>query len=361
MRARASSGSVEVAAPVAWTRANLFATWWQSLLTLAGLALIYRIGRPILDWAVFEAAFGSTPESCVDIRGACWSFIADRYPVFLVGTYPGDERWRPLVALLVLLGLGGLALIRDARRRRAFLWISLAVPVALLVLLKGGPAVGLREVDTQAWGGLMLTVILSTVGILFSFPVGLLLALGRRSRKMPVVRALAVGYIELIRGVPLVSVLFLAAVLVPLFLPGGADVDSLLRAQIGIVAFQSAYIAEVIRGGLQAVPSGQEEAATALGLGPLRSMRLVIVPQALRLVVPAMVNQIIIIIKDTSLVVVVGMHDLLGIAELSVRGAPWLGKTYEAYAFVGLIYWATCFTISRASLRLEARYRRSRA
>ena len=177
---------------------------------------------------------------------------------------------------------------------------------------------------------------------------------------MPAVRALAVGYIELIRGVPLVSVLFLASVLVPLFLPGGAEVDSLVRAQIGIVAFQSAYIAEVIRGGLQAVPNGQEEAATALGLSPLQVMRLVVVPQALRLVVPAMVNQLIIIVKDTSLVVVVGMHDLLGIAELTVRGAVWLGRTYEAYAFVGLIYWVICFSISRASLRLETRFRQGR-
>lgn len=346
---------------VAWARANLFATWRQSLLTLLGVALVYRLGQSLLDWAVFEAAFDTTPESCVGIRGACWSFIAERYPVFLVGTYPGEERWRPLVAFLALLGLGCLALVRKLRRWRPFVWILGAVPIALLFLLKGGSATGLREVDTQAWGGLMLTVILSTVGILFSFPVGLLLALGRRSRTMPAVRALAVGYIELIRGVPLVSVLFLAAVLVPLFLPGGADVDSLVRAQIGIVAFQSAYIAEVIRGGLQAVPSGQQEAASALGLGPFNTMRLVIVPQALRLVVPAMVNQIIIIIKDTSLVVVVGMHDLLGIAELSVRGAPWLGKTYEAYAFVGLIYWIICFSISRASLRLEGRYRRGRA
>jgi len=349
-----------VAAALAWARANLFATWWQSLLTLAGLALVWRIGRPLLDWAVFEAAFGTTPESCAGIRGACWSFIADRYPVFLVGTYPGDERWRPLLAFLVVLALAAAALVRDVRRHRAFLWLAPAVTVLLLALLKGGAALGLRPVPTEAWGGLMLTVILSTVGILFSFPVGLLRALARRSRKMPAVRALAVGYIELIRGVPLVSVLFLAAVLVPLFLPGGAEVDSLVRAQIGIVAFQSAYIAEVIRGGLQAVPSGQEEAATALGLGPFKAMRLVIVPQALRLVVPAMVNQTIIIIKDTSLVVVVGMHDLLGIAELTVRGAVWLGRTYEAYAFVGVIYWVVCFSISRASLRLEARYRRSR-
>jgi general L-amino acid transport system permease protein len=345
---------------VAWARENLFRTWWQSVLTLAGLALVWRIGKPILDWAVFDAAFGTTPESCVGIRGACWSFIADRYPMFLVGTYPGDERWRPLLAFLVLLTIAGAAMIRDVRRHRAFLWLVPVVTVLLLALLKGGEALGLRPVPTEAWGGLMLTVILSSVGIVASFPIGLLLALARRSRKMPAVRAMAVGYIELIRGVPLVSVLFLAAVLVPLFLPGGAEVDSLVRAQIGIVAFQSAYIAEVIRGGLQAVPHGQEEAATALGLSRFQVMHLVVVPQALRMVVPAMVNQFIIIIKDTSLVVVVGMHDLLGIAELSIRGAVWLGKTYEAYAFVGLIYWVACFMISRASLRLEGQFRQSR-
>lgn len=343
-----------------WVQNNLFRTWWQSLLTLVGLAMVWRIGRPILDWAVFDAAFGTTPESCVDVRGACWSFIADRYPVFLVGTYPGDERWRPFLAFVALLAVAVAALVRDVRRHRAFLWLALAVTVLMLALLRGGVALGLRPVPTEAWGGLMLTVILSAVGVAASFPVGLLLALARRSRKMPVVRALAVGYIELIRGVPLVSVLFLASVLVPLFLPGGAEVDSLVRAQIGIVAFQSAYIAEVIRGGLQAVPNGQEEAATALGLSPFQVMRLVVVPQALRLVVPAMVNQLIIIVKDTSLVVVVGMHDLLGIAELTVRGAVWLGRTYEAYAFVGLIYWVICFSISRASLRLETRFRQGR-
>jgi general L-amino acid transport system permease protein len=341
---------------------NLLSPWWNAVLSLAGLWLGWHALSALYGWAVARAAFGTTPASCEGIEGACWSFVADTIGLFLVGIYPAEERWRPFLCFVILLALALLTGWRRARRRPwmlAGVWLVCAC--TLVVLLHGGGWTGLEAVPTGRWGGLLLTLILSINGIVFSFPIGILLALGRRSRSMPAVRALCVGYIELIRGVPLISILFLASVLVPLFLPERVEVDTLIRAQVGIIVFQAGYMAEVVRGGLQAIPKGQEEAAYSLGLSHGRTMLLVVLPQALRIVIPSLTNQFIIILKDTSLVSVVGLFDLLGSAEITVRNPKWLGMTFEAYAVVAFFYWILCFSISRVSLRLEQRLDKSRS
>ena len=360
---RASSSSAEPDLPPAqqvrplrWVVENLFSPWWNALLTLAALWFLWHAVAALYEWAVAEAAFGTTPQSCEGIEGACWSFVADTIWLFLVGIYPADERWRPSLCFVILLVL---ALVSGWRRARSHPWrlagVWLLCAFAIGVLLYGGGWVGLEQVPTSRWGGLLLTLILSINGIAFAFPMGVLLALGRRSRTMPAVKALCVGYIELIRGVPLISILFLASVLVPLFLPAGVEVDTLIRAQVGIILFQAGYLAEVVRGGLQAVAKGQEEAAHSLGLSHGLTMLLIVLPQALRIVIPSLTNQFIIILKDTSLVAVVGLFDLLGIAEITVRNPKWLGNTFEAYAVVAFFYWILCFSISRVSLHLERR------
>ena len=342
--------------PLEWVLTNLFSPWWNGLLTVLAFWISFYAFGALYEWAVRDAAFGTTPESCQGIDGACWSFVADTIGLFLVGTYPVEERWRPYLCFGILFVLASASGLRGGRRPRWPIYVLWGfAPAFVLVLLRGGDWVGLRPVPTSHLGGLMLTILLSINGIAFAFPLGIMLALGRRSRKMPAVKALCVGFIELIRGVPLISILFLASVLVPLFLPSEVEVDILVRAQVGIILFQAGYVAEVVRGGLQAIPRGQEEAAESLGLryGPI--MLLIILPQALRVVIPALTNQFIIIIKDTSLVAVVGLFDLLGIAEISVRNPKWLGKTFEAYAVVGLFYWIMCFSVSRVSLKLEER------
>lgn len=341
-----------------WCRKNLFANWWQALLTSVGALLLAAALPPLFAWAVLDARVTGSPQDCAVAVGACWAFVVDNLPLFLFGTYPADERWRGIAWLALVLGLGVTAFVLGPSGAR--MWLPLAVGAALLgVLLLGGSEVlGLPPVASGAWGGLALTLLLSLIGILASFPIGVVLALGRTNRSMPAIRLLSAGAIELIRSVPLVSILFLSSVLLPLFFAEGVTVDKLLRAQVGIIIFQSAYMAEVIRGGLQAVPAGQDEAAAALGLKYALRMRLIVLPQALRKVIPALVNQVIIIIKDTSLVVVIGMFDLLGAAELAVRNVTWSGRNFEAYAFIGLIYWSLCYSVSQASYKLETRINR---
>ena len=352
---------VKVVGPLEWIHRNLLSPWWNAVLTVAALWLCFQAVFGLYGWSVQDAAFLGGPEACEGIEGACWPFVADTYALFLVGIYPKDERWRPYLCFVLLFVLSVVSLAARGRLGVGRLYaVWGAAPFVLVAILHGGPWLGLKTVPTTQWGGLMLTILLSIVGVAVAFPLGLLLALGRRSRRMPAVRSLCIAFIELIRGVPLISILFLATVLVPLFLPDQIEVDALIRAQIGIILFQAGYLAEVVRGGLQAVPGGQEEAAKSLGLDYGRTMALVVLPQAMRIVIPALTNQFIIILKDTSLVAIVGLFDLVGIAEVTIRNPKWLGMTFEAYAVVGLFFWIMCFSISLVSLKLEERLQAQR-
>ncbi|MBI4082455.1 MAG: amino acid ABC transporter permease [Candidatus Lambdaproteobacteria bacterium] len=337
-----------------WARRNLFRTWYDTLLTLCFGWLFYRIVAGLIGWGIVQAGFGTTPKACAGSQGACWAFIGDLWPLFFVGAYPHDARWRPALALLLVVALGLLTLWRRTRTR----WLLacwLLAPLPILALIGGSATLGLAAVDSGLWGGLMLTLLLAVVGIVFGFPLGVVLALGRRSR-LPVIRALSVGYIELIRGVPLITVLFMASIMLPLFFPSGFNPDKVLRAMIGITLFYAAYMAEVVRGGLQGLARGQEEAAAALGLTYWQTTAFIVLPQALRIVIPPMVGTFIALLKDTSLVAIVGLFDLLGIARTATANPNWLGRIVEAYVFAGIIYWVLCFSMSQASRRLELRF-----
>ena len=353
------SGSVPLRA-WRWLRQNLFSTPLNSALTLLILYGLYLALPPLLQWAIIDADWiGSSRDDCTS-GGACWVFIGVRLNQFLYGFYPVDEQWRVNLgfALLALL-LVPLTLKRFPYKRPLALALVFGYPVVAYVLFHGG-WLGLPLVQTHQWGGLMLTLVLAVVGIVLALPFGVLLALGRRS-EMPVIRAACITYIEIWRGVPLITVLFMASVMLPLFFPGDVTVDKLLRAMIGIVLFQSAYMAEVVRGGLQAIPKGQYEAAEALGLGYWQSMRLVILPQALRLVIPGIVNTFIALFKDTTLVLIIGLFDLLGIVQQAFTDPKWLGYSVEGYVFAGLVYWVFCFGMSRYSQALERELNRGRS
>ncbi|MSO74965.1 MAG: amino acid ABC transporter permease [Alphaproteobacteria bacterium] len=339
--------------PIAWARRNLFNTWYNAIFTLGVLYLIALGIKAAVDWMIVDAVWiGSGAECHAAIgSGACWALIAEKNRFILFGTYPYDEQWRPALAVgLFVVGVG-LSIWR-CLWSRALMTAWLALLVILALLLHGG-VLGLIAVRTELWGGLPLTILLSVVGIGLSLPLAVLLALGRRS-SMPLIRAVSIGYIELVRGVPLISILFMASVMFPLFLPEGVMIDKLLRAQVGIILFSAAYLAEVVRGGLQAIPAGQYEAAEALGLGYWRKMRLVILPQALRLVIPPMVNSFIATFKDTSLVIIIGLYDLLGAARTATNDPTWRAFTTEGYIFVAAIFFVFCSFMSRYSRRLEA-------
>jgi general L-amino acid transport system permease protein len=334
-----------------WLRENLFGSVWNVILTALSLALLISVVPPLLDWAFIDAVWGPVgPEACRAAGGACWALIHEKYRLILFGRFPYDEQWRPLLGIVLLIGL--LAVSCNRNFWRAWLgavWVSgLAVFFGLL----WGGFLGMTYVETRLWGGLTLTLILSVVGIVVAFPLGILLALGRRST-MPVMRAFSVAYIELIRGVPLVSLLFMASFMLPLFFPVGVSVDALLRAQIAIILFTSAYLAEVIRGGLQAIPRGQYEAAEALGLGYWLRMRKIILPQAIRTVIPPIVNSFIALFKDTSLVAIVSLTDLMLAMRQAVSDPNWRAYFIEGYVFIALIYFAFCFFMSKYSQYLE--------
>lgn len=338
-----------------WIRKNLFNSWGNAVLTLLALWIVYAVAGGLVNWGVRLAVFrGSEPGPCRGVAGACWPVIKDMWPLFMVGTYPFEQRYRPLLAL-ILAALPAVGILWPRLRRSRFFaagWL-VAVGVAF-VLIRGGAPSGLPLVDTSLWGGLLLTVLLSLVGITLAFPIGILLALGRRSR-MPIIHTLSVAYIELIRGVPLITILFMASVLLPLFFPEGFHMDKLVRAQIGIVMFAAAYQAEVMRGGLQGLPAGQQEAAAALGLNYWQANAFIVLPQALRIVIPPMVSQFIALLKDTSLVTIIGLFDLLGVTTLVTANPKWVGKITETYFFVAVIFWALCFSMSRYAMRLEKR------
>ena len=344
-----------------WVRQNLCNTWYNSLLTVLALLLIYEVVSGLGSWGLVNAAIGFGRESCDGVKGACWSFVLSNWHLFLFGTYPYDHRWRPMVAFGAVIVLG---LVSLHPRWRAAWWVRglwLASPVFVLVMVRGLEVLGMTAVDSANWGGLMLSVILGSIGIVVSFPIGILLALGRRSSRMPIIKSLCVVYIEVIRGVPLITVLFMSSVVLPLFFPEGFNLDKVLRAQIGIVLFSAAYLAEVVRGGLQAIPRGQEEAAQAVGLNYWQTMGLIVLPQALRIMIPALVSGAIGLFKDTSLVSIIGLIDFLSIATLATANPKWIGKNIEAYVFIAAVYWIFCFSMSRYSQRLEARLKTGHA
>lgn len=338
--------------PLAWVWENLFSTPLNAALTLLAIYLLYLSIPPVVQWAFIDADWvGEGPEDC-STGGACWVFVRVRFYQFLYGFYPDDQVWRVNLGFGILLALiVPLLVARIPGKRWILAFLLLVYPVIAFLLFYGG-AFGLPLVETAKWGGLMLTLILAGVGIAGALPGGVLLALGRRS-EMPVVKAVCVAFIELWRGVPLITVLFMASVMLPLFLPEEVTFDKLLRALIGIVLFQSAYMAEVVRGGLQAIPRGQYEAAEALGLNYWKSMGLIILPQALKLVIPGIVNTLIALFKDTTLVLIIGLFDLLAIVQAAFADPKWLGYALEGYLFAALIFWGFCFGMSRYSQHLE--------
>ena len=353
---RARSGRGPSNPVLRWLRANLFSSISSSLITLILMALLARVLASLAQWGFWDAVFsvpGNDTSSCRAVRGlgACWAVIPEKYRFILFGTYPFDQQWRPALATLVFIALFFLS-TRASLWGRQLIYLWAAALVLIGVLMWGG-VLGLPFVVQDRWGGLPVTLILATFGLAFGFPLGILVALGRRSR-LPAIRSLCVVYVELVRGVPLISLLFMASVMFPLFMPDGVNIDKLLRAQIAIVLYAGAYLAEVIRGGLQAVPRGQDEAANALGLSYWRKQRLIILPQAIRHVIPPLVNTFIAFFKDTSLVLIIGIFDLLTTAKTAIIDPAWQSFSVEVYAFVGVIYFAFCFAMSRYSRRLEA-------
>jgi general L-amino acid transport system permease protein len=343
---------IRTVGPLAWLRANLFSGPVNSVFTLLGLYLLYLLLAPTIQWAIIDADWVGTSRDDCSREGACWVFINARLTQFIYGLYPRAELWRVNIVFAGFAALiAWLAIPRLPFKRWVAIATLLLFPVVAYVLLYGG-YFGLRVVETHRWGGLMLTLILAVVGMVAALPIGILLALGRRSQ-MPIVKSFCVVFIEFWRGVPLITILFMASVMLPLFLPTGVSVDRLVRALIGITLFQSAYMAEVVRGGLQAIPKGQEEAAAALGMGYWMRMGLIVLPQALKMMIPGIVNTFISLFKDTTLVMIIGLFDLLGIVQAALSDSRWLGFALEGYIFAAFMFWIFCFSMSRYSQYLE--------
>lgn len=348
-----------IARSVDWLRANLFSSWGNTVLTLICLAVVWYVIVGFADWAIFRAVFsGSDGSACnKPDAGACWPFVTHKFGLFMYGRYPDPERWRiNLTYVLALAGLVPLMIPRVPGKLWLSIYLLTVFPIIGFILVRGG-VFWLPHIPTELWGGLFLTLVVASVGIVASFPIGILLALGRRS-ELPIVRWVCIGFIEVVRGVPLVTVLFMASVMLPLFLPPEVTFDKLLRALIGVALFSAAYMAEVIRGGLQGIPRGQYEAADALGLSYAQKMVFIVLPQALKLVIPGIVNSFIALFKDTSLVLIIGLFDLLGIVQQSISSdAKWFSPQTAAtgYFFAGVIFWIFCFSMSRYSAFLERR------
>jgi general L-amino acid transport system permease protein len=406
---------------IGWVRQNLFDSVGNAIMTVVGIAMLALILPPTINWLFIDAVWtGTSRDACVvEGAGACWAFVYAKFGQFMYGRYPDPERWRvDLTGLLLIAGLVPAAIPRVPFKRETVLYLLIVFPIAGFILLTGGnielsgtfwiglailaaialaitglicsnagialaaplkvvaamflalAAVfavvsfdfGLRPVETQLWGGLLVTLVVAIVGIVASFPLGILLALGRRS-KLPAVKLVSVIFIEFWRGVPLITVLFMSSVMLPLFLPDGVNFDKLLRALIGVALFASAYMAEVVRGGLQAIPKGQYEAADAMGLSFWQGIGLIIMPQALKLVIPGIVNTFIGLFKDTSLVLIIGLFDLLGIVSLNFSDANWASPSTPAtgFVFAAFVFWIFCFGMSRYSIYMERRLHRGHA
>jgi general L-amino acid transport system permease protein len=349
------SSSRRAAHSFQWLRNNLFSTPFNGALTIIVVALIAYVGPFLFRWAVLDATISGVSRAACGPDGACWTFIKARLPIFFVGRYPADERWRVLAALLVLIGFC-LPVLREGHVRHRGRWLLLLLTLCPLIvgtLLVGG-IFGLPYVDTNLWGGLMLNVLISFVTVAGAIPFGIVLALGRRSH-FTVLRMLSIGFIELWRGVPLLTILFMSAVIVPLLLPNGVSADRLLRAMMALVLFNSAYMAEVIRGGIQGVPPGQDEAASSLGMRWWHVQAFVILPQAIRISLPGIGNTVVDLFKDVTLVTIVGLTDLLGVVTQALKDPAWLGMAHEGYAFAAFAFFICCFIMSSYSRGLERR------
>jgi general L-amino acid transport system permease protein len=397
---------------IGWLRHNLFSSWGNTILTIVGLYLVWRLLDGIVSWGIVTAVWtGDDGKACqAEGTGACWAFVKAKFGQFMYGRYPDEERWRvdlvyalalaglvplmvpripgkawsvgfsflifPVVAFWLLtgsasipgtgpldvvgfvLGVLGILLLfgRASLRLTAVLCLVVAVPLLARWLFSTSGLLFLPPVPTELWGGLLVTLVVASVGITGSFPVGIALALGRRS-KMPFARWASIGFIEFVRGVPLITVLFMSSVMLPLFLPAGVSFDKLLRALVGVALFAGAYMAETIRGGLQAIPRGQFEAAEALGLSYPQRMALIVLPQALKLVIPGIVNSFVGLFKDTSLVLIIGLFDVLNTVQAGLTDAKWFAHstTLTGYVFAGFVFWIFCFGMSRYSQMVERR------
>jgi len=335
---------------VAWLRENLFNNWFNSLLTVLTLAVLGVFVPPLIKWAFVDSLWYSSAEACRDIDGACWSIIPKNISFIFFGFFPDGQQWRPLLAMLLLFGL--VFYSKDRKHWKRALGVYWLVGLVVMATLMYGGVFGMPVVETSQWSGFPLTLMLSLFGMAFAYPLGVLLALGRRS-KLPAIKSMCVVYIELIRGVPLISLLFMSSVMFPLFLPEGVTIDKVLRAQAAIILFTAAYIAEVVRGGLQAIPKGQYEAADSLGLNYGKTMRLIILPQALKIVIPPTVGILISAFKDTSLVVIIALYDVLKTTKVTLSNPEWLGFSSEAYLFLAVLYFVCCYAMSSYSRKLE--------
>lgn len=341
-----------------WVRKNLFSSPFNIVVSLMMLVVLAWVLPPLIRWLFIDAVWtGENREACLpkngEAVGACWAFINAKFGQFTYGMYPADERWRPTTVLIVFfIGLAAVAIPKTPYRRN-IVWLMLtAFPIGAFWLLYGG--FGLPIVETNNWGGLLVTLVVAVTGIVASLPLGVLLALGRRS-KLPFIKIVSVVFIEIWRGVPLITVLFMASVMLPLFLPSGVNFDKLLRALIGVALFTGAYMAETIRGGLQAIPKGQYEGAASLGLSYWQSMRLIILPQALKIVIPGIVNSFISLFKDTSLVMIIGLYDLLGSIQRNFSDMNWSTPSIAptGLIFAAAVFWIFCFSMSRYSMYME--------
>ena len=331
---------------------NINSNNFNALLTLFTIFIIIKSIPPMLDWFILEANFvGNSKDDCTG-DGACWVFIKVWFNRFMYGLYPDAEQWRINTAFLILFAVVGVSFFVSQKLKKYFiLFLVFVFPFLGIKLISGG-SFGLEYVESAAWGGLSLTFIISAFAILFCFPIGVILALGRRS-SLPAIKYISIGFIELWRGVPLITVLFMSAVMFPMFLPDGTFIDKLIRVLIAITLFEAAYMAEVVRGGLQALPKGQYEAAKSLGMGYWRMNALIILPQALKLVIPGIANTLLALVKDTPLIFVVGLMELAGMIGLAKTNPKWLGMAMEGYVFAGLVFWVICYAMSRYSQNLE--------
>lgn len=336
-----------------WMKKNLFSTPANSALSIFLLTLLVAVFGPLFNWLFVDSVWEGSAQTCRHAHGACLVFIKEKFVFILFGFYPRELLWRPIISIILFVGM--LFWSKEPKRwNRRLLWRWIKLLLLIALLLRGG-SFGFEGVPVDKWGGLPLTLLLSFGGILFSYPLGILLALGRTGN-LPLIRAMAIGYIELIRGVPMISLLFMASVMFPLFMPDGVNVPKLLRAEIAIIMFMSAYMAEVVRGGLSAVEKGQYEAADSLGLNYWQKMAKIILPQALKIVIPPTVNTAIGMFKDTSLVVIIALSDLLMTTKTSLKDPTWLGFSVEAYLFTSIIYFFFCYSMSRYSSRLEREF-----
>lgn len=348
---------------VAWVRENLLSSPANILLTLVTIYIVYLTVPAIVNFMLINAVWTGADRDACDANkvgrtvGACWPYIVDRFAYFVYGSYPLDQRWRVNIFFVMLaIGVVWMLWLDAPRRTLGAVYFFVVLPIVSFFLLVGSATLGIERVSTALWGGILVTFIISSVGIVFSLPVGVLLALGRRSR-LPVIRLFCVIFIEFVRGVPLITVLFMANTMLPLFVPDNWTPDRFLRPLIGVAVFAAAYMAEVVRGGLQAIPKGQYEGAMSLGLGYWTMMRLIILPQALRIVIPGIVNTFIGLFKDTTLVVIVGIFDFLRTIQATLTDPTWSTPVtaYTGYGFAAIFYFLCCYGMSRYSIAVERR------